>query len=94
MTLYVTYRELIAEVQHRIWVHWMTYLFSCCKKNADGSLTISPDKVERWTRQVNTEYIHLSNMEQQSYREQADKVLEIFGANDARDVIKSLDWEL
>lgn len=49
-------REALADVQHAIWAHWMKYQFSVCIKNEDGSLTIPAEKVERWTRQMNTDY--------------------------------------
>lgn len=68
-------REALAHVQHAIWAHWMRYQFSVCEKNADGSLTIPADKVERWTRQSLTDYNDLTFKEQESDRHQADKVI-------------------
>lgn len=70
-------REALADVQHAIWAHWMQYQFSVCIKNPDGSLTIPTEKVERWTRQMKTDYKDLSFKEQESDRHQADKVLEV-----------------
>lgn len=68
-------REELAAVQHDIWAHWMRWLFSVSAANDDGSVTIPADKVERWTRQMNTDYDDLSEKEQASDLEQADKVL-------------------
>ncbi len=70
-------REKIAAVQHEVWSHWMKYLFSVCVENEDGSCTIPADKVQRWTRQLNTPYNALMDKEKESDREQADKVLAI-----------------
>lgn len=52
--------EQLANIQHQIWSHWMKYQFSQCIKNEDGSLTIPSDKVEHWTRQINTDYNDLT----------------------------------
>jgi hypothetical protein len=41
-------REVLARVQHSIWGHWMSYLFSKCTKNPDGSYTISEELAVRW----------------------------------------------
>jgi hypothetical protein len=70
-----TLRERIAAVQHRIWAHWMEYLFSVCTLNEDGSCTIPADKVARWTRQVETDYAELTEQERASDRDMADWVL-------------------
>lgn len=70
-------REILAEVIHdQIWSHWMRYQTTCCVRNPDGSLTIPPDKVERWNRQANTLYSELPEEERESDRHQADKILE------------------
>lgn len=70
-------REAIAAVQHEIWSHWMEYMFRVCKQNDDGSMTIPADKVSRWTRQAQTHYAYLTELEQESDRHQADKVLRV-----------------
>ena len=67
--------ECLASVQHEIWAHWMSYLFSVCEVNDDGSVTIPADKVWRWSRQVSTDYNGLSESEKDSDREQAAKVI-------------------
>lgn len=73
-------REALADVQDAIWAHWMKYQFSVCIKNEDGSLTIPAEKVERWTRQMNTDYSELTDKEQESDRHQADKTVEVINA--------------
>lgn len=70
-------REQLADVQHAIWSHWMRYQFSVCQSNGDGSITIPADLVERWSRQMATNYTDLTNKERESDREQADKVLAV-----------------
>lgn len=67
--------EELAALQHEIWAHWMIYLFKVSEKNADGSVTIPKDKVQRWIRQMDTSYSHLSTVEQRSDIHQAEKVL-------------------
>lgn len=73
--------EILSKVVHERWAHWQKYLHSVCKRNEDGSLTIPKEKVERWERQIKTEYKDLSEKEKDSDREQAYeylKALELF----------------
>lgn len=86
-------REAVADIQHAIWAHWMRYQFSVCQQNDDGSLTIPAEKVERWQRQIDTDYAGLSEREKDSDRDQADKVLGVLGNVDA---IKALQrrWQM
>jgi hypothetical protein len=67
--------EKIAALQHEIWSHWMKYLFEVSIHNDDGSVTIPSDKVERWVRQINTNYEDLPVEEQAGDLEQAVKVV-------------------
>ena len=60
--------EKAAGIQHDIWAHWMKYQFSLCTENADGSVTIPADRVERWKRQMETDYDDLSESEKESDR--------------------------
>ena len=70
------YRERIAAVQHEIWSHWMSYLFSVCEVDDEtGDAIIPAQYVERWQRQVRTDYANLTDKERESDRNQADKVL-------------------
>lgn len=61
--------EKMADAQHAIWAHWMKYMLSVCVDNHGGSVTIPADKVERWTKQMNTRYLDLSEPEKQSDRD-------------------------
>ena len=58
--------EILANVQHEIWSHWMKYLFSVSSQNISGSVTIPANLVARWTRQMNTPYAELSEKEKES----------------------------
>ncbi len=70
-------RERLSDKQHEIWSHWMAWVFKICPANEDGSVTISPELVQRWTRQINTPYAELSEGEKESDRHQADKILKV-----------------
>ncbi len=76
-------REQLAAVQHEIWSHWLRYMFTQCEEEAceyieqESFLVIPKDKVARWKRQMETPYAKLSEEEQQSDLEQADKVLAV-----------------
>ena len=70
-------REEIAAVQHEIWAHWMRYLFDCCEAGSTGELIIPSDKVWHWKRQMTIKYSDLTEKEQGSDREQADKILRV-----------------
>ena len=70
-------REEFASQAHEQWAHWMNYLFKVSKENKDGSVTIPKDKVERWKRQMITSFYNLSEQEQKSDYDQADKFLKL-----------------
>ena len=79
--------EQLADIQHRIWAHWMIYLFSKCPDEVrfengvhfeTGNKIIPKDFVERWKRQCDTEYSQLSDAEKKSDIEQAHKFLHLF----------------
>jgi hypothetical protein len=69
--------EKVANLQHEIWSHWMTYLFEVSTLNEDGSVTIPADKVDRWKRQMTTQYSELPSDERKSDLEQAQKVIDV-----------------
>ena len=71
--------EELADVQHKIWSHWMVYLFGRCRGNQDGTLTIPADLVTRWKRQMATDYADLSEREKESDRNVARDVMDILG---------------
>ncbi len=71
--------EELADAQHAIWSYWMAYLFRVSHRNDNGSVTIPADMVERWKRQMATDYADLSEREKESDRHQAHKVMAILG---------------
>ena len=73
--------EELSDYTHSSWSGWMTYLFSKSKLNRDGTVTISKDLVDRWTKQIDTPYEDLSEEEKKSDREEAQKMLKIVKAN-------------
>ena len=75
-------REQLAAYAHEAWSGWMQYMFSKGRPYYDGTLELPAWAVERWTRQMNTRYADLSDMEKNSDREEADKMLAIIGLLD------------
>jgi hypothetical protein len=71
-------KELLADLCHKQWSGWMEYLFSKCENNSDGSVTIPKEFVDRWKRQLSTDYDNLSEKEKDSDRIEADKFLKLF----------------
>ena len=67
--------EILAQYEHDRWSRWQRYLFSKCKVNKDGSLTIPKEFVERWARQMNTEYNNLLESEKASDRIEAKRII-------------------
>ncbi len=67
--------EELARIEHERWSHWQTYMHSMGVRQADGSLLIPPDLVERWDRQSGTQYMNLTEKEKESDREQVRKYL-------------------
>lgn len=70
-------REKLAEYAHVAWAGWIRYMFSKCTLNPDGTLTIPAWAVDRWSRQMNTDYCDLPASEQASDLAEADRMLEI-----------------
>lgn len=69
--------ELLAEKEHMSWSHWMTYLFSICQRESDGSVSIPANLVERWQKQAATLYPQLTEREKQSDRNRVAHILPI-----------------
>ncbi len=69
--------EKLANYEHNRWSRWQKYLHSCSIKNSDGSITIPKDKVDRWERQLNTNYDELSEEEKESDRKEAIRIIAI-----------------
>ena len=75
----ITLRERVAVLCHSQWAGWMTYLFRKGTFNDDGSWTMPAEFVQRWQGQMNSTYADLSEKEQESDRNEADKFLLLFG---------------
>lgn len=69
--------EDMADQEHDSWSRWMEHLFKKSKKNPDGTVTIPKDKVQRWERQMKTDYEDLSNKEKESDRKEVRKFIKI-----------------
>lgn len=70
-------REKLADYAHRAWSGWTKYLFSKGTFNEDGTWTMPKWAVERWQRQMNTDYKDLPDSEKESDRKEADEMLSI-----------------
>ena len=71
-------REQLADLAHQQWSGWVKYMLSKGVYNADGSWTMPAWAVERWTRQMTTDYADLPESEKESDRVEADRVLAVF----------------
>ena len=69
--------EEIADLNHKIWQHWMRYLFSKTYLDKDGNVVIPKEFVDRWHRQMDTPYSELSEKEKESDIEQAHKFIDL-----------------
>ena len=69
--------EPMADQEHDSWSRWMEHLFKKSKKNDDGTVTIPKDKVDRWEKQMKTDYKDLSPSEKESDRKEVRKFLKI-----------------
>jgi len=69
--------EEIAEQAHISWSGWMKYLFDKSEKNSDGTVTIPKWAVDRWERQLATDYKELSEGEKESDRNEAHPYMRI-----------------
>jgi len=70
-------RDALAEYAHKAWSGWMLYLFEKSAKNDDGTVTIPAWAVQRWRRQMTTEFDDLPGEEQRSDYDEADEILSI-----------------
>ena len=76
----LNYKEAIedlADQEHDSWSRWMEHLFKKSKKNPDGTVTIPKNKVDRWERQMKTDYDDLSNKEKESDKKEVRKFVKI-----------------
>lgn len=73
-------KEKLADLCHRQWSGWMRYMFEKGTFNKDGSWTMPSYLVDRWVRQMITPYLQLSEKEQDSDRNEADRFLEVINS--------------
>lgn len=85
------FEEFLAETEHERWSDWMKWVFEVSMRNPDGSVTIPPGLVERWTRQMNTPYDDLSYEEKEKDREQVARYWEYI--DEMYDLIEELRSE-
>ena len=76
----VILRNKLGEVAHSQWSGWMEYLFSKGELKDDGTWVMPSWAVQRWSKQMTTPFSELSDTEQESDREEADKFLVLFKA--------------
>jgi len=77
--VYDMLREELAKYAHEAWSGWMRYVFSESGLHSDGTMIIPKRAVERWTRQIITPYDELPEVEKDSDRDEADRILDICG---------------
>ena len=82
-------RESLSEYAHETWTGWMKYMFSKMTVNSDGTATMPKWAVERWTRQMNTEYSSMPEDEKKSDGEEADRILSIIALEQVGKEVKT-----
>ncbi len=60
-------RERLADLEHQQWAHWTKYMLD----------NLTPENIERWRRQIETDYSQLTEQEKDSDREWAGKVIKL-----------------
>lgn len=60
-------REVLATHEHEQWGHWTEYMLS----------NLTPENIEKWKRQAQTPYSKLSEQEQNSDRDWADRLIRL-----------------
>lgn len=70
--------QALAAYAHKAWSKWMEYLFVQVIFEEDGSATIPKEFVDRWRRQMSTDYKDLPADEQISDVSEAHEMIAIF----------------
>ncbi len=65
--------EKLAAIEHERWSDWQEYLFSVCTNTIDGGVKIPSFFVKRWKRQIQTEYVDLTEAEKEGDRNQVKR---------------------
>ena len=66
-------REKLAAIEHARWSDWQQYLHNKCSDNDGGGKIIPLELYLQWKRQIDTDYLFLSEKEKDSDREQVDR---------------------
>jgi hypothetical protein len=74
-------REQLAALEHEQWAGWLRYLFEKATEDNEGRVEIPASLVTRWKRQMTTSYGDLPELEKESDRVEADKVLHVIQIN-------------
>jgi len=80
--------EKLADLEHKQWGIWMTWLFSISKTKG-SDVTQRKERWTQWRREANTPYGQLSEREKDSDREFARRVLKVLDEVFAGEVSKS-----
>lgn len=67
--------DRLAEIEHARWAHWQRYVHDNCRHEEDGSLVIPAELVDRWEKQIATQYAELTEAERRSDLEQVHRYL-------------------
>ena len=78
-------REKLAALSHEQWARWMLYLFSKGKFKPGGTWEMPMELVARWQRQMITDYEDLPEVEKDSDRKEADRIMEIIDGQKHQD---------
>ena len=74
--------EKLSKYAHDAWSGWMKHVFKKGVVNKDGTLTIPKWAVDRWKRQLKTDYKDLSNKEKESDRKEVKKFIKVIDKNE------------
>jgi hypothetical protein len=67
--------EILADIEHKRWANWQSYLHSLCIENKDGSLTIPKERVEWLNEEIETSYCYLDEALKEYNRIEVRKTL-------------------
>ncbi len=87
------FKEKVSKLCHDQWSNWMKYLFSKSTEMFAGGRYLPQPTVERWKRQIDTDYEKLSKEEQDSDRKEADKFIALFNEENKKiiDILSQIE---
>lgn len=83
-------KELVSSLaveEHRKWARWIRYIFNQCEKDDHGNFIVPAKYVYEWIRLGVSEFEDLEIQDQEKYRIEARKTLEVV----SKHFIKSQD---